>query len=92
MNDEKCKFMEYEYLPTPIYITVANGQQLKAQGTGKVQFLLENGWKDKLKEVLHVPGLDKKLVSVAALTARGVSVQFKRDQAFQMRDNVSSSY
>ena len=89
MTDGKRKFVEYEDLITPIYITVANGQHLKAQGTGAVRFTLDNGRTVKLTEVLHVPGLDKKLVSVAALAARGVLVQFKRDQAVLMSDNVT---
>ena len=69
MTDGKRKFVEYEDLITPIYITVSNGQQLKAQGTGTVRFILDNGRTVKLMEVLHVPGLDKKYVSVAALMA-----------------------
>ena len=73
--------MEYENLTTPISITVANGQHLMAKGTGSVRFVLENGRTVMLKKVLHVPKLDKKLVSVPALTARGVLVQFKRNQA-----------
>ncbi|CAI5731002.1 unnamed protein product [Peronospora farinosa] len=89
MTDDKREFVEYEDLSTPIYITVANGHQLKAQGTGKVRFILENGRTVKLTEVLYVPGLDKKLVSVAALTARGVLVQFKRDQAVLISDDVT---
>ncbi|RMX62726.1 hypothetical protein DD238_007958 [Peronospora effusa] len=35
-----------------------------------------------------MPGIDKKLVSAAALTARGVLVQFKRDQAVLISDDV----
>ncbi|CAI5715318.1 unnamed protein product [Peronospora farinosa] len=89
MTDDKREFVEYEDLSTPIYITVANGHQLKAQGTGKARFILENGRTVKLTEVLYVPGLDKKLVSVAALTARGVLVQFKRDQAVLISDDVT---
>uniref|UniRef100_A0AAV1V986 CCHC-type domain-containing protein n=1 Tax=Peronospora matthiolae TaxID=2874970 RepID=A0AAV1V986_9STRA len=89
MTDDKREFVEYEDLITPICITVANGQQLKAQGTGTVRFVLENGRTVKLTEVLHVPGLDMKLVSVTALTARGVIVQFKHDQAVLMSDYMT---
>ena len=79
MTDDKREFVEYGDLSTPNYISVANGQQLKAQGTGTVCFVLENGRTVEITEVLRVPGLDKKLVSVAALTARGVRIHFKRD-------------
>ncbi|CAI5701576.1 unnamed protein product [Peronospora effusa] len=89
MTGEKRKFVEYEYLSTLKYITVANGYQLKAQGAGTVHFMLEYDHTFKLTEVLHVPGLDKKLVFVAALTARGVLVQFMRDQAVLISDNVN---
>ncbi|CAI5708033.1 unnamed protein product [Peronospora farinosa] len=53
MTDDKREFVEYEDLSTPIYITVANGHQLKAQGTGKARFILENGRTVKLTEVLY---------------------------------------
>ncbi|CAI5722170.1 unnamed protein product [Peronospora effusa] len=39
MTDDMREFVEYEDLSTPIYITVANGHQLKAQGTGKTRNL-----------------------------------------------------
>ena len=54
MTDDKREFVEYEEISTPIYITVANGHQLKARGTGTVRFILENGLTIKLTEVsLH---------------------------------------
>ena len=77
MTDDERDFVEYEDLTVPISITVANGQHLMAKGTGSVRFVLKNGRTVMLKKVLHVPKLDKKLVSVPALTARGVLVQFK---------------
>ena len=88
MTDDKRELVEYEDLSTPIYITMTNGQQLKAQVKGTVCCILENGRTVKLTELLHMPGLDKKLVSVAALTARGVLLQFKRDQAVLMSNDV----
>ncbi|DAZ93916.1 TPA: hypothetical protein N0F65_010118 [Lagenidium giganteum] len=33
----------------------------------------------KLTNVLHVPQLDRKLLSIAALVAKGANVQFKLD-------------
>ena len=69
MTDDERDFVEYENLTAPISITVANGQHMMAKGTGSVRFVLENGRTVKLKEVLHVPKLDKKLVSVPALTS-----------------------
>ena len=39
--------------------------------------------------MLHLPRIDKKLASVAALTARGVLVPFKHNQAVLMSENVT---
>ena len=88
MTDDKRENVEYEDSITPICINVANEQQLKAQGTGTVCFVLERGRTVKLTEVSNVPRLDKKVVSVAAVTARGVLVFFKRDQAVLMSNEL----
>uniref|UniRef100_A0AAV1T9V0 Polyprotein n=1 Tax=Peronospora matthiolae TaxID=2874970 RepID=A0AAV1T9V0_9STRA len=89
MTDDERDFVEYENLTTPISITVANGQHLMAKGTGSVRFVLENSRTVMLKKVLHVPKLDKKLVSVPALTARGVLVQSKRNQAVLTSNGIT---
>ncbi|GMF27787.1 unnamed protein product [Phytophthora fragariaefolia] len=84
MTDDLTDFVEYEELKSPIVITVANGRQLPAKGKGSVRVSLQSGRVVKLIEVLYVPHLDRKLVSVPALTARGVLVQFERDRATLM--------
>ncbi|KAE8966726.1 hypothetical protein PR001_g28311 [Phytophthora rubi] len=81
MTDELTHFDDYQELKAPISITVASGQQFPAKGNGSVRFSLRSGRVVKLTNVLYVPQLDRKLVSVPALTARGVLVQFDRDRA-----------
>ena len=39
--------------------------------------------------MLHAPGLEKKPVSVPALTSQGVLVQFKRDEAVLRSNEVT---
>lgn len=69
-------FRDYRQLDTPISVTVASGQKLQARGVGQVRMILAGGCSVKLTEVLYVPHLESKLVSVPALTAHGVLVQF----------------
>ncbi|DAZ95788.1 TPA: hypothetical protein N0F65_009184, partial [Lagenidium giganteum] len=60
-------------------IEIADGNQLTAIGSGDVQFKTQNGNRVTLTQVLHVPGLDKRLISVPALTEKLAEVHFKRD-------------
>ncbi|TYZ56851.1 hypothetical protein PybrP1_010058, partial [[Pythium] brassicae (nom. inval.)] len=59
----------------------ASGQRLEAKGEGCVRLKTNNGKSVTLTGVLFVPQLDSKLISVPALTARGVLVQFRRESA-----------
>lgn len=81
MTGDFGDFMEYADLSAPLSVTVANGQRLEVKGRGSVRFLLDSGSTVKLSNVLYVPRLDSKLVSVPALTARGVVVQFEHRRA-----------
>ena len=50
-----------------ITVTVANGDILPAKGVGKISFKTEHGYVT-FTGVLHVPGLDRNLISVPQLT------------------------
>ncbi|KAJ0391682.1 hypothetical protein P43SY_001646 [Pythium insidiosum] len=82
MTGDVGDFVEYQDLPASIWVTVANGQRLEARGRGCVRIVLDQGTTVKLTDVLFVPQLDSRLVSVPALTAKGsVVVQFERSHA-----------
>ncbi|GMF65420.1 unnamed protein product [Phytophthora lilii] len=84
MTDERDDFDDFRELAAPITITVASGEPLDAEARGTVRFTLQNGSTVTLTDVLYVPMLDRRLVSVAALTARGVLVQFEHGKATLM--------
>ena len=56
---------------------VASCDRLPSCGTGSVSLLLENGITAIVNNVLFVPGLDRKLLSVSALAAREAKVNFE---------------
>ncbi|KAE9350619.1 hypothetical protein PF008_g6345 [Phytophthora fragariae] len=88
MTGERLDFTEYRALATSIEIAVANGQRLHAVGVGTVKFTITGGASITLIEVLHVPRLDRKLMSISALTAKNVVVQFQADHALLLSNGV----
>ncbi|GMF20289.1 unnamed protein product [Phytophthora lilii] len=81
MSGDQVDFNVFRELTEPIDITVANGQRLRAAGDGSVKLIMEDGVKVTLTDVQFVPHLDRKLMSISALTARGVGVHFEADTA-----------
>lgn len=77
-------FVEYRDLPNSIWVKVANGQRLEVKGRGIVRSVLDQERSVKLTDVLFVPNLNCKIVSVPALTVRGVPVQFDKQRAHLM--------
>jgi hypothetical protein len=61
MTSDISDFMEFKKLQCPLSIYVANGQKIDAIGVGSIKFLLENGNKMKITDVLYVPKLDRKV-------------------------------
>ncbi|KAF4147404.1 hypothetical protein GN958_ATG03413 [Phytophthora infestans] len=60
-------------------IVVASGQRLRAVGVGTVRFQAAGGCTIKVTDVLLVPDLDRRLLSIPSLVAKGVSVGFSSD-------------
>ncbi|KAJ0412135.1 hypothetical protein ATCC90586_004055 [Pythium insidiosum] len=86
MSGDKNDFVEYRDLVTTIDITVANGQRMVAVGVGSARLRVDDSKTIKLTNVLYVPHLDRKLLSISALTARGVTVQFENKCALLVVD------
>lgn len=63
--------------PINTRVTVASGEMLRAHGIGEVKVSL-GGHITRMKEVLHVPGLDANLLSISALGRRGFNVLFNK--------------
>ncbi|KAI9910446.1 hypothetical protein PsorP6_010672 [Peronosclerospora sorghi] len=77
MTGDSADFVEYSDLAELIWVTIANGQRLEAKGRGSARFVLDGERTAKLTDVLFLPQLGSKLVSVSSLTVHGVVVQFE---------------
>lgn len=73
------EFDEIRPFETPVPISIANGCEVKALGTGSVPIVLSDGTLIRAFDVLWVPELDRRLISISALVAKGLSVKFERD-------------
>jgi hypothetical protein len=77
MSSHRNEFIEYRTLDTPINISIANGSKLSAVGIGSVRITLPNKERVRIEEVLFVPQLDRRLLSVPSLVAKGLDVTFE---------------
>ncbi|KAI9920517.1 hypothetical protein PsorP6_015847 [Peronosclerospora sorghi] len=81
MTGDSADFVEYSDLVESIWVTIANGQRLESKGRGSVRFVLDGERTVKLTDVLFLPQLGSKLVSVSSLTVHGAVVQFEQHRA-----------
>lgn len=72
-------FESYRSLMAPIDIGIANGQKMTAVGVGNVRLQLTNGSQIVMQDVLLVPSLDRRLISVSAMGSRNVEARFRGD-------------
>ena len=59
-------------------VSIADGKRLHVAGVGTVKLKGLDGLRIKMIEVLHIPGLDRRLLSVGKLAERGMRVEFQR--------------
>ena len=89
MCNNKSLFMEYESLKTPLKVTLGDGYEVDAIGSGVVMLntVLPSGeskqW--KLHSVLYVPRLSYNLLGVSVATERGKTVRLEKD-CYQVLD------
>ncbi|KAF1336396.1 Integrase catalytic core protein, partial [Globisporangium splendens] len=76
MTFTKLDFQTYEVLPEPVEIIIADGATMKAIGVGNIRIKIDNGRIVTITEVLHIPQLDRRLISISKLTQRGLGVRF----------------
>ncbi|KAI9909085.1 hypothetical protein PsorP6_014813 [Peronosclerospora sorghi] len=87
VRPSKNEFAELEMLKNPINITIANGSEVLAMGVGTVRVMLKNENPIKIEEVLFVPDLDRRLLSIPALSRKGLQVLFTKTHCeIRMKD------
>ena len=57
-------------------VKLGDDYQYPIKGSGKSSYKLDSGKSMKMKDVLFVPGLKKNLLSIYALDAKGIRVEF----------------
>ncbi|CEG46708.1 polyprotein [Plasmopara halstedii] len=63
-------------LNSPIAISVANGSKIMAAGIETIRVTLKNKAPIRIEIVLYVPDVDRRLLSISALSAKGLKVTF----------------
>ena len=82
MTYEKSDFETLEIRETSIDVVLADNTVVKAVGSGNIRAILEdaNGRQVQMefKDVLYVPKLKKRLISIPQMTERGAELTFKK--------------
>nr|CCA21616.1 putative polyprotein [Albugo laibachii Nc14] len=73
---QKSDFQSLRNLDAPVNISIANGSSVQAVAIGTIPITLNNGEKVTIHDVLYVPELDRRLLSVPALVSRGLKITF----------------
>ena len=82
MTRDRYLFSDLEEKDLGVHIEMGDDGRYSATGLGTISFEREFGKPFILKEVLHVPGLMKNLISVAMLEDKGYDVVFSEGKSF----------
>ena len=82
MTGDKEFFSDLEEKEIHTHIEMGENGRYNATGIGTITFERESGNPFLLKNVMHVPGLKKNLVSVTMLEDRGYDVFFSEAKSF----------
>ena len=82
MTRDKELFSDLEEKDLQMHIEMGDDGWYSAIGIGTITFERESGNPFLLKDVMHVPGLKKNLVSVAMLEDKGYDVVFSEGKSF----------
>ncbi|OWY92417.1 Integrase, catalytic core protein, partial [Phytophthora megakarya] len=75
ITPHRADLFEYEALGTGIEVTTADDKKLRVVGRGTVRLTGLDSVRIMMKEVLYIPGLDRRLLSVGKLAGRGLHVE-----------------
>ena len=81
--------LDYKDMVTSIEVTIANGKKIRVAGTGSVLLTDNEGKRIRMLDVLHIPGLDRRLLSVDKLAESGLNVEFERTSCVNWNKNQS---
>lgn len=78
MTSDETELVDLEIIPQR-RVTVANGEEIICSKKGKLRLRARNGIETVLEDVLVVPGLREKLISVRNLQNNGYEVKFGQE-------------
>ena len=70
MSYDKSELESMRNLDSPVKISIANGTTFESVSTGSIPVSLNNGENVTIHDVLYVPKLDRRLLSISVLVAR----------------------
>ena len=82
MTGDKDLFADLDEKDLGVHIEMGDDGRYSATGIGTISFERESGKPFVLKEVMHVPGLKKNLISMSMLEDKGYDVVFSKGKAF----------
>ncbi|CAH0479203.1 unnamed protein product [Peronospora belbahrii] len=78
MTPHRSDLFAYENVNSGIEVTIADGMKLQVTGRGTVRLIGLDGKRIMMVKVLHIPGFDRRLLSVGKFADRGLNVEFQR--------------
>ena len=82
MTGDKYLFTDLDEKDLGVHIEMGDDGRYSVTGIGTISFERESGKPFILKDVMHVPGLKKNLISVAILEDKGYDVVFSEGNDF----------
>ena len=73
------KFVENRSLKRSVSISIRNGEIVLTAEVGTIRVILKNKKQIRIEDVLHVPELDRRLLSIPALFTKGYTCPFAID-------------
>ena len=83
MSEEQNDFQTYKELEDPVRISLADNSVLFGIGVGDVMISIydtSRSFKVRLDNVLHIPTIQKKLLSLPVLLQKGIEVKFANEK------------
>ncbi|KAI9911091.1 hypothetical protein PsorP6_009809 [Peronosclerospora sorghi] len=76
MTPFRADYISYRNISNPIAVKIADGACLNAVGVGDVKMVTIDGRDIPVTELLFIPNLDRRLISIPKLTSRMLDVMF----------------
>ncbi|GMF50845.1 unnamed protein product [Phytophthora fragariaefolia] len=90
MTAHRSDLLEYEAMDSGMAVTIADGMKLTVVGRGTVRLLGLDQKRIKMVDVLHIPDLDRQLLSVGKLAERGLNIEFQRSSCVNWGNTVAT--